>query len=287
LLAYHRITREWEEDVHHVLYARKPILPQYAQPPQSPVQVSFAPSEPGWTWNGMIAPLVPFAIRGVIWYQGESNAGRAYQYRTLFPALIGDWRRAWGQGDFPFLFVQLANYGKRREEPGESAWAELREAQSMTCSLSNTFMATAIDIGEGDDVHPRNKQEVGRRLALGALKMVYGKKPVDSGPRYSSLRVEGEKMLLRFTGTGSGLIAKGGKPLRGFAIAGADRKFVWAQAEIQGEEVVIWSKSVSRPVAARYAWADNPECTLYNREGLPALPFRTDDWPGITAGKQK
>jgi sialate O-acetylesterase len=160
LLAYHRITREWEEDVHHVLYAGKPMLPQYAEPPKLPVSVSFAPSVPSWVFNAMIAPLVPFAIRGVIWYQGESNAGRAYQYRSLFPALIRDWRSAWGRGDFPFLFVQLANFGRSDPEPGESAWAELREAQLMTLSLPNTGMAVAIDIGDSADVHPRNKQEV-------------------------------------------------------------------------------------------------------------------------------
>ncbi|MHB9029022.1 MAG: sialate O-acetylesterase [Candidatus Latescibacterota bacterium] len=286
LLAYYRITREWEEDVHHVEYAGKPLLPQYAQPPKLPVRVSFAPSVPSWTFNGMIAPLIPFAIRGVIWYQGESNSGRAHQYRTLFPALIEDWRHAWGQGDFPFLFVQLANFGKSRGEPGESAWAELREAQHLTLALPHTAMATAVDIGEAGNVHPLNKQEVGRRLALGALKTAYGKDLVDSGPRYASLRIEGGKARLRFTNTGSGLIPKDGKPLRGFAVAGADRKFVWANAEIQGGEVVVWSDATPAPAAVRYAWADNPECTLYNREGLPALPFRTDNWPGITAEKK-
>jgi len=284
LLAYYRVTREWEEDVHHVEYAGKPLLPQYAQPPKLPVRISFAPAVPSWTFNGMIAPLIPYAIRGVIWYQGESNAGRAYQYRTLFPALIEDWRRAWGEGEFPFCFVQLANFGKRRDEPGESAWAELREAQSMTLSLVNTAMATAVDIGEADNVHPRNKQEVGRRLVLGALNLAYGKKTVYSGPQYASMHIEGDKARIVFTNIGGGLISKDGKPLRGFAIAGADRKFVWANAQIRGGEVIVWSEQVSAPASVRYAWADNPDCTLYNREGLPALPFRTDDWPGITAG---
>ena len=285
LLAYHRKTREWEEDVHFVLYAGKPILPQYAEPPKLPVQVSFAPSVPSWVFNGMIAPVIPFGIRGVIWYQGESNAGRAYQYRTLFPALIRDWRNAWGEGDFPFVFVQLANFGKRLDKPGESALAELREAQLMTLSVPNTAMASAVDIGEADDVHPRNKQEVGHRLALAALRIAYGKDIVHSGPVYRSMIEKDGKAHLRFMNTGGGLAAKDNAPLRGFAVAGADRKFVWAKAEIEGDEVAVWSETVPEPAAVRYAWADNPECTLYNREGLPASPFRTDDWPGVTVGK--
>ena len=285
LLAYHRKTREWEEDVHHVLYAGKPILPMYVDPPKLPVAVSFAPSVPAWTYNGMIAPVVPFAIRGAIWYQGESNAGRAYQYRTLFPALIEDWRKAWGEGNIPFIFVQLANFGERRDLPGESAWAELREAQSMTLSVPNTALATAIDIGDGENIHPRNKQEVGRRLALGALHVAYGKDIVYSGPVYRSMTVKDGKIRLQFTNVGGGMIPKDGKPLSGFAIAGSDKNFVWAKASIEGDEVVVWSDAVSQPAAVRYAWADNPECSLFNKEGLPALPFRTDDWPGVTAGK--
>ncbi|HEX2999364.1 MAG TPA: sialate O-acetylesterase, partial [Armatimonadota bacterium] len=186
LLAYYRKTREWEEDVHHVLYAGKPILPMYVDPPKLPVQVSFAPSVPSWAYNGMIAPVVPFAIRGAIWYQGESNSGRAYQYRALFPALIEDWRKAWDQGDFSFLFVQLANFGERRDAPGESAWAELREAQFLTLSVRNTALATAVDIGDASNIHPLNKQELGRRLALGALHTAYGRDIVFSGPVYRS-----------------------------------------------------------------------------------------------------
>jgi len=239
-----------------------------------------------WTptglFNAMVAPLIPYAIRGVIWYQGESNVARAYQYRKLFPALINSWRKAWGQGDFPFLFVQLANYLERRQEPTESAWAELREAQLLTLkTVPNTGMAVAIDIGEANDIHPRNKQDVGKRLALAALAIAYGQKIVYSGPIYRSMKIEGNKIRLFFDHVGSGLVAKGDK-LVGFAIAGKDRKFVWANAKIEGNTVVVWNEQVPEPVAVRYAWADNPECNLYNKEGLPASPFRTDDWPGVT-----
>ncbi len=255
-------------------------------------QVPSQPSPPLNTWtpsalfNAMVAPLIPYAIRGVIWYQGESNVGRAYQYRKLFPALIASWRKAWGQGDFPFLFVQLANYLPRRSEPSESAWAELREAQLLTFkTVPNTGMAVAIDIGEADDIHPRNKQDVGKRLALAALAIAYGQKIVWSGPIYRSMRIEGNRIRLFFDHVGSGLVAKGDK-LVGFAIAGKDRKFVWAKAEIEGDTVVVWSEQVPEPVAVRYGWADNPECNLYNREGLPASPFRTDDWPGVTVNNR-
>ncbi|MFA6471545.1 MAG: sialate O-acetylesterase [Candidatus Latescibacterota bacterium] len=285
LLAYHRKTREWEEDVHHVLYAGKPILPQYVEPPKLPVDVTFAPSVPSWVYNGMIAPAVPFGIKGVIWYQGESNAGEAYQYRTLFQALIRDWRNAWGEGDFPFLFVQLANFGKRHDKPGESAWAELREAQFMTLSVSHTAMAVAADIGDAENVHPRNKQEVGRRLALGALSVAYGKGIVYSGPLYRSMTVKDGKVHLKFTDTGGGLVMKNNGVPSGFALAGADRAFTWAKAAVEGDEVVVWCDGITEPAAVRYAWEDNPKCTLYNKEGLPASPFRTDDWPGITREK--
>ncbi len=250
------------------------------------------PKEPRWPthrptvlYNAMIAPLVPFAIRGVIWYQGEANASRAYQYRRLFPTMIQDWRQHWGQGDFPFLFVQLANFRARKPEPGESDWAELREAQTMALKLPNTGMAVIIDIGEANDIHPKNKQDVGRRLARIALAKVYGKKLVCSGPMYRGMKIEGSRIRLFFDHVDGGLVAKGGE-LRGFAVAGPDRVFRWAQAKIEGSTVVVWSPEVPHPVAVRYAWADNPDCNLYNRAGLPASPFRTDDWPGITFGKK-
>jgi len=241
------------------------------------------PHSPSGLYNAMIAPLIPYGIAGAIWYQGESNAGRAYQYRTLFPAMIKNWRDDWDLGQFPFLFVQLANFMKTKPEPADSAWAELREAQLMTLSLPNTGMAVIIDIGEADDIHPKNKQDVGKRLALWALAKTYGKKLVYSGPIYKSMKVDDGKVILSFDHIGSGLVAKGGEELKGFAIAGADKKFVWADAKIEGDTVVVSSDKVAEPVAVRYAWADNPVCNLYNAEELPASPFRTDDWPGVTA----
>ena len=239
--------------------------------PRRPRQFKDASS----LYNGMIAPLIPFAIKGAIWYQGESNAGQPQIYRTLFPTMIRNWREDWAQGDFSFLFVQLANWRARKAEPVESKWAELREAQLRTLSLPKTGMAVIIDIGEANDIHPRNKQDVGRRLALSARKVAYGEDLVHSGPIYRSMKVEGNKARLAFDHVGSGLVARGGS-LRGFSIAGGGGKFSWASAEIQGEEIVVWSEGISAPKAVRYAWADNPACNLYNAEGLPASPFRTD-----------
>ncbi|MFC1538231.1 sialate O-acetylesterase [Candidatus Latescibacterota bacterium] len=283
IITFYHSMAEWEEDVHYAEYVNKSYPRYYIEPPvRGGRRLPICPQMPSWVHNAMLSPLIPYAIRGAIWYQGESNAGRAYEYRSLFPAMIEDWRRNWGQGDFPFLFVQLANFGKSEDRPGESTWAELREAQCMTLSLPNTAMATAVDIGISDNVHPLNKQEVGHRLALGALKTVYGRDIVHSGPEYESMTVQGNKIRVRFSHTGSGLVAKNSSHLGGFAIAGDDKEFVWAEAIIEGNEIVLWSDAVSNPVAVRYAWANNPECSLYNVEGLPALPFRTDDWPGIT-----
>lgn len=239
-------------------------------------------------YNAMIAPVARYGIRGAIWYQGESNAWEAYRYRKLFPAMIQGWRRAWGQGDFPFLFVQLANFGQPPgpSGPGDSTWAELREAQLMALAVPNTGMAVTVDIGEGQDIHPRNKQEVGRRLALLAGTLVYGWKGESSGPRYQSMSIEGGAIRLRFTHVGRGLVAAWGDKLQGFAVAGSDRRFLWADAAIAGDTVVVSSPQVPQPVAVRYAWGDDPPCNLYNLEGLPASPFRTDDWPGVTASRQ-
>jgi sialate O-acetylesterase len=224
----------------------------------------------------MLAPLTPYAIRGAIWYQGESNTNRARQYQSLFPAMIRNWRAAWGEGDFPFLFVQLANFQARKPEPDESTWAELREAQLMTLKEAATGMAVIIDIGEANDIHPKNKQDVGHRLALAALAQTYGQHGEFSGPLYESSAVEGSKIRLRFSHA-EGLRTADAAPVKGFAVAAADGKFVWANATITGHQVIVWSDAVAHPLAVRYAWADNPEANLINRAGLPASPFRTDN----------
>ncbi len=233
---------------------------------------------PGRLYNAMIHPLVPFAIRGAIWYQGEANVGAPVLYRKLFPALIRGWREAWGEGDFPFLFVQLAAFTKPDDEPVmTSGWAELREAQAMTLALPKTAMALAIDTGDATDIHPKNKEEVGRRLLLAARAVAYGEDLVYSGPIYKSMAVESNRALVAFDHVGGGLVAHGGE-LKRFEIAGADGRFVWAQAKIEGPRVAVWSPEVEKPAAVRYAWAANPEgCNLYNAEGLPASPFRTSD----------
>jgi len=251
----------------------------------------FGPNSlPTLLYNGMIAPLIPFPIKGAIWYQGESNAGQAYQYRTHFKLLIEDWRAKWNIGDFPFLWVQLANFMSAVDQPAESEWAELREAQDKTLSLPHTGMASAIDIGEEGDIHPRNKQDVGYRLALEALKVAYGKDLVSTGPRYKSYEIDGDGIIIRFSHTGKGLVAKDKyQYIKGFTIASADKKFHWARAELVGAATVrVYSDRVKSPVAVRYSWANNPDqANLYNSEKLPANPFRTDDWEGVTAGKKR
>jgi sialate O-acetylesterase len=233
------------------------------------------PNSPSVLFNGMINPLIPFAIRGAIWYQGESNASRASQYQTLFPSMIQDWRTNWGQGDFPFLFVQLANFREKLSQPAESEWAELREAQTMTLSLPNTGMAVAIDVGEAEDIHPVNKQDVGLRLAFNALAKIYGQQIPYSGPMFKSMTQAGKSLKIDFDHVNGKLECRGEK-LLGFTIAGADRKFVWANAEISGNSVIVSSPEVPEPEFVRYAWADNPDCNLYNAAGLPASPFRSD-----------
>ena len=237
----------------------------------------------------MIAPLTHVGMRGVIWYQGESNAGRAKQYRHLFPGLIMVWRTQ-RRDMVPFYFVQLANFGAIKPEPGESAWAELRDAQKHALQLPRTAMAVTIDIGEANNIHPKNKKEVGRRLAYYALTRLYPDDaenvPAVSGPLLQSHEREGPRVVLKFMHVGSGLRTRDDEPLRGFAIAGKDKRWYWAHARIHGKTVVCSHPRVPSPVAVRYAWADNPICNLINKEGLPASPFRTDDWPGITDGKR-
>ncbi len=256
------------------------------------------PSPPYWKptelYNGMIAPLIPYAIKGAIWYQGESNAGRAHQYRSLFADMIRNWRRDWGQGNFTFLEVQLAPWDKSKKRtleqigatPGDSDWAELREAQVLaTKTLPKVGIAVITDVGDKDDIHPTKKEPVGGRLALAARGIAYGEKIVYSGPLYRSMKVNGDQVVLSFDNVGKGLTSEN-QPLTGFAVAGADQKFVWAKAEIQGDQVVVSSPQVPKPVAVRYGWSDYPMVNLWNKDGLPASPFRTDDFAMVTQPKK-
>jgi len=239
---------------------------------------TFIRWKPLGLYNAMLAPLLNYRITGVVWYQGESNAAKPIDYRQLLPALVRDWRENWKQGNFPFLIVQLPNFMETKSEPSESDWALLREAQCKALSLPNTGMAVTIDIGEWNDIHPLDKKDVGDRLALAAQKVAYGDDHVVySGPLYQSMKTDGNKIVLTFSNIGGGLIAKG-TGLKCFAIAGPDKKFVWADAKIEGDNVVVSSGKVLNPVAVRYAWSDNPDgANLYNKEGLPASPFRTDE----------
>ncbi len=243
------------------------------------------PNHPAVLYNGMIAPLIPYAMRGAIWYQGESNAGEAYRYEQRFTRMIQNWREDWGQGDFPVLFVQLAPFGPIANNPGDSAWAELRESQLLTSiHCPNTAMAVITDYGDSADIHPQAKEPVGARLALAAQATTYGKSVEFKGPRFESMTVKGDRAVLRFTDAPGGLEAKGGV-LTGFAVAGEDRRFHNATARIVDDKVVVSSGSVTNPVAVRYAWADCPIANLFARGGLPATPFRTDNWPLATAPK--
>ena len=230
-------------------------------------------------YNGMIYPIRHYRVKGAIWYQGESNAGRSHEYGALMSALITNWRELWQKPELPFLLVQLPNFMEKHEKPTDSGWARIREAQLNTFKTTpNTALAVTYDVGEWNDIHPLNKKAVAQRLFLGARKVVYGEKVTHSGPVYKDMKIEGDKIVISFTETGRGLMAKGGT-LKHFAIAGEDKQFVWAEAVIRGNKVVVSSKSVKNPVAVRYAWSDNPdEANLCNKEGLLASPFRTDNW---------
>jgi len=273
---------------------KREILDTYTEA----VQKADPKQRPGWKptelYNGMIAPVIPYGIQGAIWYQGESNAGRAEQYRSLFADMIRNWRHDWGQGDFTFLAVQLAPWdkGKKRsletiaEKTGDSDWAELREAQWLaTRNLPKVGMAVITDVGDKDDIHPNKKEPVGARLALAARGIAYGEKIEYSGPIYKKMRVKDSQAILSFEHIDGGLLAQGGE-LKGFSICGPDKKFVWAHAEIQGDTVVVSSPQVSEPVAVRYGWSDFPIVNLWNKSDLPASPFRTDDFPMVTARKK-
>jgi sialate O-acetylesterase len=231
---------------------------------------------PSNLYNAMLAPLAPYAVQGFIWYQGEGNRRRPAQYRKLFPTMIQEWRLLWGGGELPFVFVQLASYGKTPKEPAENGTSELREAQLMTLSAPKTAMAVTIDIGDPKDVHPTNKKDVGHRLALAARSVAYGQELVFSGPIYDSMKVEGDTIRVSFKHAAGGLAVKPGAKLDCFAIAGADRRFRWADAAIDGSTVVVSRRGLKRPAAVRFAWAESPTCALFNKTGLPASPFRTD-----------
>lgn len=272
--------RKWEVDM-----KANPSLPE----PEEPPSPDLNRRTPTVLFNGMIAPIIPFTIEGVIWYQGESNSNHADQYPALMQSLIADWRERWGLEKMPFLFVQLPGYSERYSKPTEHDWALVREAQTKTLATANTAMVVTIDLGDAANIHPSNKAEVGRRLALSAQKLAFGKTVVASGPLFSSAKIEGVKIRVNFTELGGGLslglIApehekdspRTSDELVGFAIAGADGKYVWAKASIDGDSVLVWSDLIANPVAVRYGWAGNPACNLYNKAGLPASPFRSDE----------
>ncbi len=265
-----KIAGQWMRKTELAIKTFPPVKPQLCNTPSA-------------LYNSMLAPLTPYAIKGAIWYQGESNAGAAYEYRALLPTLISSWRDAWGQGEFPFHIVQLANFMSRKDKPGQSAMAELREAQAMTAqALPRASLTVTIDLGEEQDIHYRNKRDVGERLALNALALDYGRKIEHSGPIFKSMERRGDKLLVEFEHAGKGLETKDGGPAKGFAICGSDGNFVWADAVIENGKIILSSPSVKKPLEARYAWADNPDCNLSNKDGLPAAPFRTDKFQGVT-----
>jgi sialate O-acetylesterase len=254
-----------------------------ARPPH-PLPLTFEnyPTMPAVLYEGMIAPVAPLSIRGAIWYQGEANFQRAHQYQTLLPKLIGDWRKVFQQGDFPFYIVSLPAFMHHRDEPGDDAWAELREAQALTArSAKHSALAVTVDTGEAENIHPKDKQVVGERLALCALADEYGEKISYTGPTFNSATKLSGALKLCFDHADGGLFVKGDK-LGEFSIAGSDQHWYWADARVHGDCVVVSSPLVPEPVAARYAWQANPSATLFNGSGLPAVPFRTDNWPGIT-----
>ena len=244
--------------------------------PPSPAQITVR-WKSGGLFNAMIAPLQQFKIKGFLWYQGESNTGKSEEYLDLMKTLVGDWRTGWAQGELPFLFVQLPGYMEPKPVPSESNWAKLRDSQSKLLTVKNTAMAVAIDLGEWNDVHPLNKKDVGHRLALQAEKLIYGEHTESSGPTFYKLVLSGQQIIVNFTHAEAGLLSSGNKPVKGFAIAGKDKKYVWADALISGKQVILSNPAVSKPTYVRYAWADNPDtANLYNTFHLPAAPFEAE-----------
>jgi len=279
---YGKAMAEWKKAYRAALKEKKPPPPR----PKMPQILAGAYPRMCGLYKGMIYPLIPYGIRGAIWYQGEADAWRAYGYRKLLPAMIRGWREAWGQGEFPFFFVQLPNYQAPDTGPRDASWAVIRESQASTLAVPNTAMAVTIDTALRGSLHPRNKRPVGERLALCALATVYGKDIVYRGPTCDKTEIDGAKVRVHFKHIGGGLVVKG-DTLKGFAVAGEDKKWVWADAKIDGDTVIVSSDKVAKPVAVRYAWGLNPPCSLYNKEGLPAAPFRTDDWPVVTQPRRR
>lgn len=278
ILRYQQLQADWELLYTNYLAEKEAFktLPAGSKkPPVLPLEKNY----PSALYNAMIDPLVPYGIKGIIWYQGENNDKRAIQYRSLFPLLINDWRTKWNNSNLPFVYVQLANHKVKIATPVfKDDWALLREAQLMTLKVPNTGMAVTVDIGEYNNIHPKNKQDVGKRLFLAANHLAYNNTTdTYSGPIYQSINITGSEAEISFTHIGKGLVIKG-DTLTGFAIAGADKKFYWANAKVKGDKVIVSSPMVANAVAVRYAWASNPDALFYNLDGLPASPFRTDDW---------
>ena len=283
LANYEASRAKWQERAKEARANKKPV----PAPPRAPRNPLAGQHRPANLYNGVLKPVIGYGIRGAIWYQGESNAGRAYQYRNLFPLMIQQWRDEWNQGDFPFYWVQLADYQDEVAEPQDSSWAELREAQTMTMAkLPNTGQAVITDLGESHDIHPKDKQNVAKRLVRWALARDYGYESLKyRSPQYVSHEVKGNRIVVTMDTFGSSLDTFDIRTSIGFTIAGEDQKFVTAKAQVSGaNQIAIWSDEVALPSAARYAWSQNPIANVQSREGLPATPFRTDDWKGITEG---
>lgn len=278
---YEVALEDWKKTSDKAKLENRPA-PRRPRAPRNPLGNQH---RPGNLYNGVLYPIIGYGIRGAIWYQGESNASRAYQYRELFPLMIQNWRDEWKQGDFPFYWVQLADFRDEKSDPADSDWAELREAQTLSLDrLLHTGQAVITDLGEAHDIHPRNKQDVGKRMARLALAQDYGLDIVAKSPRYDSMSHEGNKIVLTFKDVGGGLDTFDIRTPIGFTIAGEDKEFAQATAKIIGKNTIeVWSDSIESPAAVRYAWSDNPICNVQNREGLPLTPFRTDEWPGVTS----
>jgi sialate O-acetylesterase len=278
---YTKAMADWKAKADEAKKAGKPFT---TRPPQGPQQLLGGNSRPGNIYNGVLLPTIGYGIKGAIWYQGESNAGRAYEYGYLFPLMIQHWREEWKQGDFPFYWVQLADFMAEQPQPGDSNWAELRESQTKTQNaVKNGGQAVIIDLGEANDIHPKNKRDVAERLARIALAKDYGVQLPHRSPEFKSVEVQGNKAIVTLDTFGSSLRTVDVTEVKGFAVCGEDRKWVWAQAKIVGKDKVeVTAPGIAKPVAVRYAWADNPVCNLFSVEGLPVTPFRTDSFPMIT-----